>query len=68
MLVLTRRVNEEILIEPGGIRIVIVDVNQRDGRVRIGVSAPNSQRILRKELADRNYERQLEVERERARD
>ncbi len=38
MLVLTRKIGERILIEPG-IEIAIIDV--RSGKVRIGIEAPS---------------------------
>jgi carbon storage regulator len=47
MLILTRKENESIEID-GGIKIVVLDV-YRD-RVRIGVEAPLTTRILRSEL------------------
>lgn len=50
MLVLSRKIGERILIEPG-IEIAIVDV--RGGKVRIGVEAPQDIRIHRSEIADR---------------
>lgn len=50
MLVLSRKVGERILIEPG-IEIVLVDV--RGGKVRLGVEAPDHVRIHRAEIADR---------------
>ena len=45
MLVLTRKLNEEITIGTQGITIKIVDV--RGGRVRIGIEAPQDVRIER---------------------
>ena len=48
MLVLSRKIGERILIEPG-IEIAVVDV--RGGRVRIGIVAPPSVRIRRDELS-----------------
>jgi carbon storage regulator len=47
MLVLSRRVGEKIVIEPG-IEISVVDV--RGGKVRIGINAPIDVRILRGEV------------------
>jgi carbon storage regulator len=47
MLVLSRKVGEEIIID-GEIRVSIVRV--RGNRVRIGIQAPPSARILREEL------------------
>jgi carbon storage regulator len=51
MLVLSRKIGERILIEPG-IEIAIVEV--RGGKVRIGVEAPQDVRIHRAEVLDRN--------------
>jgi len=48
MLVLSRKIGERILIEPG-IEIAVVDV--RGGKVRIGIEAPDSVRIRRDEIA-----------------
>ncbi len=50
MLVLSRRVGEQIVIE-GQIRIVVTAV--RGERVRLGISAPATVRIDRKEVHDR---------------
>lgn len=47
MLVLSRRVEESILIEPN-IRIVVVRIG--NGKVRIGVSAPEDVEVRREEL------------------
>ena len=47
MLVLSRKVGERIIIEPG-IEISVVDV--RAGRVRIGIAAPASVGIRRMEV------------------
>lgn len=52
MLVLGRRVNEAIVIEPAGIEIIVVGV--RDGQVRLGFRAPPTQTVLREELAHLN--------------
>ncbi|HZW30608.1 MAG TPA: carbon storage regulator CsrA [Isosphaeraceae bacterium] len=50
MLVLSRKRNEAIVIN-GDIRIMVVDV--RGNQVRLGIEAPDSVRIFRKELCDR---------------
>ena len=50
MLVLSRNKNGEIVIEPAGIRIVVVDIDRNNGRVKIGIQAPDDQTILRSEL------------------
>lgn len=53
MLVLSRKVGERIVIEPG-IEISVVDV--RGGRVRIGIAAPASVGIRRMEVEPRHGE------------
>jgi carbon storage regulator len=53
MLVLTRRLGEEIVIE-GGIRITLLAVN--GGRVRVGVTAPPSVGVDRGEVAARRQQ------------
>ena len=50
MLVLTRRVGEEIVIG-GNIRVTVLDAGV--GRVRIGVTAPPDVRVDRQEIATR---------------
>ncbi len=50
MLVLSRRCNEELVID-GGIRVKVLEV--RGGVVRLGISAPDSVRVLRSELEAR---------------
>jgi carbon storage regulator len=52
MLVLTRRIGEEIVID-GGIRIVVIKV--QGGSIQLGISAPQSVSVDRKEV----YERRL---------
>ncbi len=47
MLVLTRRVNETIVIE-GGIRVTVVGV--KGDKVRLGVEAPDNMRVDREEV------------------
>ena len=53
MLVLTRRVGEEIVIE-GDIRITVVAV--KGARVRVGVTAPEFVRVDRREIHERRGE------------
>lgn len=55
MLVLTRKPNEEIVIN-GNIRVRVLDV--RGGRIRLGIDAPAEVPIRRSELAgaDEEYE------------
>jgi carbon storage regulator len=52
MLVLTRRVGEEIIIA-SEIRVTIVAVNGQ--RVRLGITAPRSVNVARRELLARNF-------------
>ena len=47
MLVLTRKKNEAILIG-NDINVIVLDVDR--GRVKIGITAPDNTKILRKEL------------------
>ena len=47
MLVLSRKLGEEIVID-GQIKVTVLKV--QGGRVRIGIDAPESVRVLRKEL------------------
>ncbi len=49
MLVLTRKRSEEIIIA-GKIRVVVVDV--KGDKVRIGIEAPPSVRVMRKEIVN----------------
>lgn len=54
MLVLTRKVNEEIVIQVAGHEIVIMPTDIRTERVRIGIKAPDEVQIWRREvLAER---------------
>jgi carbon storage regulator len=50
MLVLSRKLNESIIID-GNIRITIVGI--RGNQVRVGIEAPGSVPIIREELQDR---------------
>ena len=50
MLVLTRRVGEEIII---GANVRIVVVESTKGTVRLGVTAPRQIQVDRKEIAER---------------
>jgi len=50
MLVLSRKLGEEIMIG-GQIKVTVLKV--QGGRVRIGIDAPESVRVLRKELRRR---------------
>jgi carbon storage regulator len=53
MLVLSRRVGEEIVID-GNIRITVVAL--RGQQVRLGITAPKSVAVAREELLDRSVE------------
>jgi carbon storage regulator len=53
MLVLTRRVGEEIVID-GSIRVTIVAI--QEGRVRLGVTAPEYVRVDRQEIHERRLQ------------
>lgn len=50
MLVLSRKTDESIVIS-GGIRITVVEIGP--GRVRLGITAPDSVRVDRQEIHDR---------------
>ena len=52
MLVLSRMLNEEIVI--GNVRIRVLEI--RGNRVRIGITAPQDCQVLRGELLERNDE------------
>lgn len=51
MLVITRKVNEKILIPELGVEIVVARILP-NGSVRVGIRAPKSAKILREELAE----------------
>ena len=51
MLILSRKVHEAILID-GDICITIL--HTRGGRVRLGIEAPGTKRVLRRELGEAN--------------
>lgn len=48
MLVLSRKLNEEILID-GGIRVKVLEINAN--RIRLGIVAPPQVTVLRDEVA-----------------
>ncbi len=66
MLVLGRRVNQTIVIEPGGIKITVINVSS-GGAVRIGIDAPPEYVILREELVGKYGKLQAQAEREERR-
>jgi len=51
MLVLSRKLGEEIVIPQLGLTFTILDV--RGDRVRVGVAAPTDVRVFRREVWDR---------------
>ena len=51
MLVLTRKQGEEIILPELGVTICLTDL--RGNKARIGITAPDHIRILRRELVDR---------------
>lgn len=55
MLVLTRRI-EEVLVIGDDIEVVVLD--SRGGQVRLGISAPKSTPVHRKEIYDRLLQEQ----------
>ena len=59
MLVLTRRVGEEIVID-GDIRITVVDIS--GDRARIGIAAPPSIRVDRREIYERRQRQACAVD------
>lgn len=50
MLVLSRKTFEQIVIEAEGVQIIVVPVRCSDGRVRLGITAPENFSIKRIEL------------------
>jgi carbon storage regulator len=58
MLVLSRHIGEEIVID-GNITVVVVGI--KGDRVRIGISAPPSVTVDRKEVHERRGEFELET-------
>lgn len=57
MLVVTRKLSEEIIINDE-IRVQVVDI--RPGRVKLGVDAPSWMSIQRKEILEREVEEESE--------
>jgi len=53
MLILSRKKHESIIID-GKIEIQVIDIG--DGRVRIGIDAPKSMEIHRKEVYQKIYD------------
>lgn len=63
MLILGRRVNQTIVIEPGPIRITVTAATQ-GGAIKIGIDAPPEFTILREELVGKYGAMQAQAERE----
>lgn len=51
MLILTRQIGEKIIIGENEIQIVVLDV--KDHQVRLGITAPATTPVHRKEIYDR---------------
>ena len=56
MLVLTRKVNEALLIEEGTIRVVVLSV--QGDQVKLGIDAPREVSIMREEIAQAQSQNQ----------
>ena len=56
MLVLSRKKDQEILLDGGRVRLQVLDI--RGNQVRFGIEAPDDVEILRGELVDRDEEKQ----------
>ena len=61
MLVLSRKVGEEIIITVRDTTIRLMVVDMRAGKVRIGIEAPRHVPIVREELANRQPGREIEA-------
>lgn len=64
MLVLTRKKNERIVIGDGPDAVVVTLLEMRGDKIRVGVDAPRSTRVMREELIER-IERDGDRERRR---
>ena len=53
MLVLSRKVNERIIIDVDGVEIIICVCKMTRNRARIGIEAPLSVRIQREEIQNK---------------
>lgn len=56
MLVLTRKINEALLIEEGTIRVVVLSV--QGDQVKIGIDAPKDITIMREEIVQAQAQNQ----------
>lgn len=61
MLVLSRKYMESIVIDVGGLDIIVKVVKFDVDKVRVGISAPDHVVILRAELLEDSERRRLEV-------
>lgn len=50
MLVVTRKKGQSIIIVQGNIEITVLEI--KNGKVKLGVNAPENTKILRKEIVD----------------
>ena len=60
MLLLTRKVSEEIMIGDD-IRIIIVEIDEARGKVRLGIVAPKSVSVDRTEVREERLRREQEA-------
>lgn len=51
MLVLSRKFDESIVINPGPNQITVRVIDIRRGKVKVGIDAPSEVRVMRNELA-----------------
>lgn len=56
MLVLTRKINEALLIEEGTIRVVVLSV--QGDQVKLGIDAPRAVSIMREEIVEAQIQNQ----------
>lgn len=54
MLVLSRKINEAIVIDSGKIRVIVLDI--RGDKIRLGIEAPAEIRVDRQEVHDRRQQ------------
>jgi len=66
MLVIGRKLGEAVVLEPGGIRILVTGI-MSNGVVRLGIHAPEKVTILREELVGRYDRMKALAEREERR-
>ncbi|MCY0899167.1 MAG: carbon storage regulator CsrA [Firmicutes bacterium] len=56
MLVLTRKINEALLLEEGAIRIVVLGI--QGDQVRLGIEAPRHISVMREEIVEAQAQNQ----------